>query len=69
MKIPTYNQRNKARLAHKVTHHHERGLMWSSCECGWESRKLDSYHNFQLTQSKRDGEDHQSRQMSLAWKE
>ena len=68
MKIASYEQREAARVAHKVTHHYERGLMWSSCACGWESPKLDSYHNFQHRQSVRDGEDHQNQQMSLSWR-
>ena len=66
--IATYAEREAARLVHTVKHHHEKGLMWSSCDCGWESPRLDSYHNFQLTESTRAGRDHQSQQMSLAWR-
>ena len=60
----TYKQREAARLAHKITHHNEGGRMWSSCACGWESKKLDAYHNYQVTQSIRDGDDHQIYKMN-----
>jgi len=64
MRIPTYAEREAARLTHRITHHDERGLMWSSCACGWKSRKLDCYHNMQVTQSIRDGEQHQTYHMN-----
>ena len=55
-------------MKHHVTDRFEGGLAWASCTCGWESRKLDSYHSFQHTQSAQDGFTH-LRQMEALQRE
>jgi hypothetical protein len=46
-----YKAGRDAEKAHKITRHHKSGLMWASCECGWESQKLDSYCDTQSSQT------------------
>ena len=53
---------------HHITHHDEGGLMWSSCTCGWKSRKLDCYHNYQVTESRNAGTNHLSVMEARAWR-
>jgi hypothetical protein len=58
--VSVFSVTQDVKQAHKVTHHDTGGLMWSSCTCGWKSRQLDAYHNYQVTVSRRAGELHQS---------
>ncbi len=55
-----YQVEQKAIRDHAVTHHRQDGKMWSSCKCGWESRKRNAYDNYQVTGSIEDGVRHQS---------
>ena len=57
----------QARADHKPTTHFEGGQAWASCRCGWESRKYDAYHDYQMTQASKDGWAHQRQQESLAF--
>jgi hypothetical protein len=59
--MKSYAERMAIRAKHQVKHHDERGLMWSSCSCGWQSRKLDSYYNYQVTESRMAGAQHVAR--------
>lgn len=54
---------------HKIKHHHEDGHMWSSCECGWESKHLHWSHNLQLTESCLSGLRHQKNVKALELEE
>jgi hypothetical protein len=56
----SFEDRQTIRARHKTKHHFEGGKAWSSCSCGWESEKLDSYHSYQMTESMRAGEKHVS---------
>jgi hypothetical protein len=62
----SYAAAQQAEQEHRVEHHHVNGLMWSSCSCGWESRKRDSWDNWQATQSRQDGENHQRSEVARA---
>lgn len=54
----SYADRQTIRARHKTEHNNEGGHMWSSCSCGWESRKLDCYHSYQVTESRQAGDQH-----------
>lgn len=54
----SYAEKEAIRKLHLVEHKHECGLMWAECSCGWRSRKLDSYHSLQATESARMGRNH-----------
>lgn len=61
-----FRAEQQAMLDHVITHHDSDGLMWSSCSCGFESRKRDWSDNWQVTASRRDGADHQRQQVAVA---
>ena len=54
----SWAEERQVEIDHKTTLHHENGLMWSSCQCGWASQPRNARDNYQVTGASKDGAQH-----------